>query len=283
MKSLLLLIVSALICGFSFTQIDKSYTFDKEKLLKESEALYLPKKEAIEAISLGYRNFVGHIIWFNTISYFGKHYKSDGHYTWLYHMCELVTSLNPRALHVYNFCSTMLSWEADSAAKSIQLLTKGIKEKPESWELYYLRGFNYMYFFKDSLLAQQDFQKGASLPGAPHFLANLASKKLALLEKPEEAIEFLSNMLKNSNDPMQKSALRFRLEQVVDDLNIKNLETAAKIYKQKNSYFPKKLEILVSEKILQNLTTDPWGENYNIDPTTGKVSSNSKNTRLRKR
>ena len=273
-----------LICSFSFIKIDESYTIDRKALESETEALYLPKKEAVEAISVGYRNFVSHIIWFNTISYFGKHYKTDGRYTWLAHMCELVTSLNTKSKHVYNFCSTMLSWEAKSPEKSISLLNKAINTNPEMWEYYYLRGFNYMYFLKDSSKAQKDFQKGATLANAPIFLTNLATKKLALLDKPEEAISFLSNMIKNSNDPTQRSALQFRLEQVVDDLNLKNLEQAAKIYKQKNGIYPKDLGVLVTEGIMQNITPDlPWGNKYYINSKTGAATSDSSHSRLRKK
>ena len=283
MKSLVLLIISVLICGFSFTQIDHSYTIDKEVLESKIESLYLPKKEAVEIISLGYKNFVSHIIWFNTISYFGKHYKTDARYTWLSHMCELVTSLNPKAVHVYNFCSTMLSWEGKSPEKSISLLSKGIEANPDKWEFYYLRGFNHMYFLKDNLSAQKDFQKGATLPDAPIFLTRLATKKMALLDKPEEAISFLSNMIRNSKDPNQKAALQFRLEQVVDDLNINNLEKAVKIYRQKTGSFPKTLDILIKKGIMQNIPPDPWGNKYYIDSSTGSVTSDTNHSRLRKK
>ena len=84
----------------------------------EQEVLYLPSGKGLEFISFGYKNFFSDILWFKTISYFGKHFGDDKNYKWLGHMCNLVTDLNPNALHVFRFCSNMLSWESEKPKES---------------------------------------------------------------------------------------------------------------------------------------------------------------------
>ncbi|MEZ4753013.1 MAG: hypothetical protein R3A13_01720 [Bdellovibrionota bacterium] len=282
MKSLVLLIASSLLCGLSVPQIDLAYSVNKQELQTKTEALYLPKKEFVEIISLGYKNTISHLIWFNTISYFGSHYQTDKNYKWLYHMCDLVSSLNPKAKHVYSFCSTMLSWEGNAADKSVALLSNAINENPKEWEYYYLRGFNYMHFLKDPLNAQKDFQQGALLPNAPIFLGRLASKKLAELDNPQAAADFLQTMIKNSKDPTEREALEFRLHQIIDKMNLDVLGSAVEIYRQKYKTYPEDLKLLVKEKIIAGLPIDPWGEKYIFDKNNLVVTSKSESRRLKK-
>ena len=118
---------------------------------KDHEALYLPSLESVEFVTFGYKNIVADLLWFKTISYFGKHYATDRNYSWLSHMCDLVTTLDKHALASYQFCANMLSWEADTPQLAIDLLSKAIQNNPNSWRMPYLRGFTYLFFLKNKV------------------------------------------------------------------------------------------------------------------------------------
>ena len=179
------------------------------------EVLYLPNGRALQFISFGYRNALAQLLWFNTISYFGKHYRQDQNYRWLAHMCRLVNDLNPLAEHVYLFCSAMLSWEAGAPQAAVTLLSRGIEMQPANWYLYYLRGFTYMLFLKDAARAKEDLVAASKLPGAEPFVARIAAKKIAELDTPQTAVEFLQQMLLGAGDPAARQALDGKLQDML--------------------------------------------------------------------
>ena len=188
------------------------------------EALYLPKGPALKVMSFGYQNVLSRLLWFNTNNYFGKHYRGDKNYKWLEHMCDLVTTLDPRAYKVYEFAALMLAWEANEPKKALKILTKGmntpeLEDDPWFWKLTYLRGFTYMYFLNDSVRAIEDFKVAATLPNAPASVASIAAKKLTFsVDDPATAIEFLEQMLETTTDPIAVAALTRRLDEAKESL-----------------------------------------------------------------
>jgi len=178
------------------------------------EVLYLPSGKGLNLLSFGYKNSIANLLWFNTVNYFGKNYKGDRSYKWLGHMCGLVTDLNQQAHHVYEFCSLMLAWEAGAYEESIELLGKAIERNPGYWRNYYLRGMLRMLFANDDEGTLSDFSTAARLPNAPHFLASIAGKKIAELQSPETASEFLINIIENSDSDIVREALIKRLEDI---------------------------------------------------------------------
>ena len=174
----------------------------------------MPSGSGLELISFGYKNVLSHTLWFNTISYFGKHYKSDRNYEWLSHMCNLTTRLNPKMPHVYEFCSLMLAWEARDPQQSIKILDKAIEAYPLEWKFPYLRGMTYLIFLEDADAAKDDFVRSAKLPGAHRVIVKLAAKQISLRENNHTAIEFLEDMIKNSEQEWERGALIDRLEEL---------------------------------------------------------------------
>ena len=187
-----------------------------------AEQLYLPNGDGLHFLSLGYKNALADVLWFNTINYFGEHYASDHNYKWLAHMCNLVTTLDPLAVHVYEFAALMLAWEAKNVEQSNAILTKAIhtpvlRDHPLLWKFYYLRGFNNSFFLDQGQLAARDFAIGAKLPNAHVILARLAAKKLSTAANdPDSAIEFLRDMLRTTSDAYARRALIDRLNEILE-------------------------------------------------------------------
>jgi hypothetical protein len=193
--------------------------FSLEHLSDQAEVLYLPSGEALDVLSFGYKNIVSNIVWFSTINYFGKHYRGDKDYRWLYHRCSIVLALDRKAIPIYEFCSTMLAWEQNSPVQSIKILDSAIENFPRYWKFYYLRGFTYMFFLKDNVRATEDLIKAAKLPGVHPVIASLAAKKLTEQEfnqkdSKERAREVLKSVLSTTSDPLVQEAIEKRLEKL---------------------------------------------------------------------
>jgi hypothetical protein len=179
---------------------------------KSLEVLYMPSGEALRFMSFGFRNFLSDIIWFRTINYFGKHFRTDKDYEWLYHMCTLVTQLNPKAKSTYQFGAAMLAWESQQIERSTSLLNSAIKNMPEEWLFWYLRGFNRLYFEDNAAGAHSDFVEAARLPHAHPVVALLAAKTVLETGSEEVARALLEQMMRSSADPLVKQKLQDEID-----------------------------------------------------------------------
>ena len=213
LELLLVLIFTALLLFFT-TNLEKTSKKEGSTTHPDYEMLYVPNSSAVKALAFGYHNVAADLLWFKTISYFGKHYKLDRDYRWLAKMCGVVTDLDQNFHPAFQFCSTMLSWEVSSPADSITLLSKAIEVHPNNWKYRYLRGFTYMFFLKENEKAQADLVAASKLQGAPSTVVRLAAKKLAQESDPNAAIEFLVQMLKMEKDPTARKALEDRLLEI---------------------------------------------------------------------
>jgi tetratricopeptide (TPR) repeat protein len=246
------------------------------------EVLYLPSIKALSFASFGYKNFLADLLWFKTISYFGKHHKRDQNYPWLKHICSLVTKLDPGARHVYEFGALILAWEANQPHESIALLDQAILDHPEYWKFWYLRGFNRMYFLSDTEGAASDFVKAAKLKDAPPMVASLAAKKLALNDgNPEHARDFLRDMIEQTQDPVARNALVQRYKEAQLEVEIQKIERAAQLFQERYQRKASKISELFNAGLLGSIEKDPFGGRYFIDSESFEVKSSSKRKRFK--
>ena len=130
-------------------------------------------------------------------------------------MCDLVTTLTPKTPYVYQFCSNMLSWEANAPEQSLAILSKAVSALPDDWRFYYFRGITHLYFLKNPEKARDDFVSAAKVPGAHMIVKRLAAKSLAQQQDPQTAIEFLENMIRQEQDLAVRKALEQRRNEIV--------------------------------------------------------------------
>lgn len=283
----------------------------------QSEVLYLPQRAAVEFVSFGYTNALADVLWFNTINYFGKHYRSDQSYQWLSEMCSLVIALDPAAKHVYEFCSAMVSWEVKDHKAGLEILNQAVAQHPNDWRFRYFRGFHRMFFEQDSAGAHQDFAAASQLPGAHPIVARLAAKEAASLNQPEAAVEFLEDLIRKTRDPNERQAYAKRLQEIWYEIGFKWNQESIQAYRERFGKLPKSLNAMLADKErvlrirgslnqiyylvildpqvkieLPDLATflaagavrvvleDPYGEKFTIDGTSGQVKSASNRKRL---
>ena len=234
--------------------------------------LYLPEVKYVKLVTLGYNNLASDILWFNTLNYFGKELTASRDYRWLGQMCELVTELDPKALHVYEFCSTLLSWVAKDPALSTKLLNSAIAAKPEAWRMYYLRGFNRWYFDEDFEAAREDFILASKLPQAPEFLASLASRLLIKTKSSDSAVKFLKEMEDRTNNEAVRKAIQEKRKEALISQHLEFLREGIRRYRERYGHTPQSLEKLVSDHIITHLPEEPFGGSYALaedgEPTT---------------
>lgn len=279
-RSLLGLLIGISLGTVGLSRLEATSALHNIEREQSREALYLPQKGPVRLLSFGYQNLLSDYLWFKTINYFGKQYSSSRNYQWLNHMCRLVIELNPRAPEVSEFCSNMLAWEARLPEEAVALLTQVLSYRSSEWYLFYQRGFIYLFFLNDQQRAKEDFVKAASFPDAHPSIKSLAAKKIATLEDPNVAIDFLAMMLSQERNESAKSVLRERLHEVVYERDIRLLEGALKTYRELTGADAPSLEAVVQVGILKGVPPDPFGGTYVVVPEHGGVRSSTGHKRL---
>lgn len=249
-----------------------------EVIAGEAEPIYVPKAEYLRLMSLGYDNVLADILWFRTISYFGKHYRSDRTYPWLAHMCDVVTDLDPRAEHVYRFAGMILPWEAGQATAGIRLLEKGLKQFPNSWLMYYWVGFNYYFFENDLAKAAEYLRRAAQLPDAHPNAARLAARLSAEHYGPETTLHFLAELRNEVDSKEMREVVEENIRQAQLARDLELLNGAVREYQARTGSAPATLVALVDARLIDGLPSEPFGGAYELDAESGEVKSSTGHT-----
>ena len=206
------------------TYIDRSFDRDREERL-----LYLPSGHYLKPASLGFDSLIADLLWIKAIGYFGGHYLTDRSYKWLYHILDLVTTLDPHFKYPYEFGGVILALEGGNPDQSTALLQKGTQYFPEYWRLHFYLGFNYFYYHKDLKQASYYITKAAQLPGRPAYLPKLAASLLAQSGEEESALAFLRQLYKSTEDEWLKEQIRKKMEALLEG---KLPETLKKLFSE---------------------------------------------------
>jgi tetratricopeptide (TPR) repeat protein len=237
--------------------------------------VYLPQAKYLRPMSLGYENVLADILWFRAISYFGKHYRQDRTYPWLAHMCDLVTDLDPKARHVYQFAGVILPWEANQAEAGIRMLEKGVRVFPESWILRYHLGFNYYFFENDYDKAIENLKIAAQLPGVHPTVAELVAVLAQHRYGPETTLKFLSELEGGIYSDEVRDVVRQQMKEARLAVRLEHIGDAVERYRKRTGRIPASAETLVEAGLLTEVPEDPFGGSWKIDPETGKVRSST--------
>ncbi len=157
----------------------------------KEELLYLPSGNVLKVVSLGFDEVASDIIYIKMLNYFATHLMSDRTYKWLYHMADLVTTLDPYFRFTYIFAGLILNLEAGQFENARAILLKGKAYFPNDWYFPFSLGLNYFFYDADFMTAADYFDLAYSLPNSPEYLKNFANKLREKGKTKETTLEFL--------------------------------------------------------------------------------------------
>ncbi len=199
---------ASLILLFTFSVIfNNPENFDDHAT---EEQFFLPSKDIVSTISLGFGNFSSSLYWIKTISYFGSH-SSNSNFNTLAQLLEIVTSLNPKAEHAYYMAAAVLPWNTGSTTLSDPILEKAMENFPDDWRWPYYRGFNHYWFEHNTKLAAYYLGIATLSSNCPPIVTSLALRMNSESGSLDTALIFLDNLLNEKNDRnIQKQLLQKR-------------------------------------------------------------------------
>ncbi|MBN1572463.1 MAG: hypothetical protein JW984_04620 [Deltaproteobacteria bacterium] len=212
-KSLILPLTAGLILCAVFllqTKIDD----ERSTWSHEEELLYIPSGKVLKIVSLGFDEVMADILYIRMLDYFGTHATSDRTYTWLYHMADLVTTLDPKFRFPYIFAGLMLNLEANQHENARKIIIKGMNEFPNDWYFPFVLGINYFFHDGDFKDAADSIEKASRLPKSPAYLKDLALKLRREGATRETAIAFLQHLYVNFKDKELRKILAARIREI---------------------------------------------------------------------
>jgi hypothetical protein len=177
--------------------------------------MYIPSGDFLKPFTLGFNQVIADYFWIKTVGYFGEHLMSDRHYPWLYHMLDLVTSLDSHFIWPYYFGGITLSLETQQVEQSNLILKKAIQYYPDNWQFLFFLGFNYWYHDNNLLMSATYLNRAAMQPNAPRYLKTFSARLYNESGQKDTAIQFLLEMKKNTQDIHMKAELDKRIDEIL--------------------------------------------------------------------
>jgi hypothetical protein len=266
------LIVAPLTCALGLAvTVPSQFAMDKSRdEAFDEELLYLPNEHLLTHFTGGMNTIVADLLWLRCIQYTAEHFRGDGKFVWLDHMCRTITDLDPNFVPVYRFGGIFLAaLKADDDA-SIELLRKGIANNPEAWELSYEAAMIYLLNRRDRpespAMAAQYLAMSVETGEAPEFVMTLAESLSTQHDLGAVERQMWANLAEGDDKFMSDLAQRKLIELQIRE-QVALLNEAMTRYADRHGTPAATLDELITGGILSEMPQqpDPLGGRYVID------------------
>ncbi len=277
------LLMTVLIVMLGSGALSSLYVVDKQRhaLAGSAELSYLPNGDYLKVAVLGYRHIAADLLWLKAVQGLSGRQQTREGYLAAYHATDVLTDLDPQFVHAYQYTGTVLGVVAGLVKESVALLTKGVQHNPTVWQLSFFLGYDYYYELQNPASAAKYFQAASLLPGAPSWLAGLATRMAVEANDPGAALEFLQRLYLQTNDEQLRKRMAQRIREVMAERDIRELEKAIGVYRERSGSLPRTLDDLVSAGIMASIPQEPFGGRYELSTTDGSVKSPGLRERIR--
>src|SRR5262249_33330869 len=183
--------------------------------------LYVRSPQVLRRATLSFQALLADIYWIRAVQHYGGTKLSNDpnkQYDVLYPLLDLTTSLDPYFDVVYKFGSVFLAETYPAGAgrpdQAIALLQKGLRTRPDKWELAQEVGFVYYWWLGDYQNAAMWFNRAADMPKAPDWLRPLAAVTLAQGGNRASSRVLWTEIGRNADAEWLRDQASFRLKQL---------------------------------------------------------------------
>jgi hypothetical protein len=232
------------------------------------------------AFALGFRNFLADLQWLEAVQVAGSSRMSSADYDRLDVLVRTVNNFDPKFVVPYLLGGLILGDSPQHVPDALKTLERGSRNFPRNWLFPFYTGYIQYFSLGNSVEGGRAIEAAARIPGSPPYLPFLAARMLSEGRKPETALVFLEEMLKQEADPARRVVLQRRLLEVIVERDIQGLERAVEAYRSRSGDLPGDLYELVPAGLLREVPAEPHGGRYLLNPD-GTVRSDHVRQRLR--
>lgn len=261
------------ICPVYQKQLNK----ERDRLIAGSLMGYYIPSKVTGLASLDFKGIVSDFLFLKISTFLGgklinKEVMNETHGEFIFNAVDIITDLDPWFWDAYLLAEMVLAWDFKRIELANKLLLKARSHRTWDFKPSYYLGFNHFYFLKDNAKGSTYLMEAANLPGSPKYLPGLATRLSIYQNRFEPAIAFLDELIKNTHNPTLVQQLKTRLETIIilDSLGKKVVE-----FKNMFGFFPKTIDDLLREDILEKRPEDPYGGEF-IILKNGRVFTTSR-------
>lgn len=259
-KFIILLLLVLLIANFA-------YRIDLEKSPHEliGELMYFPSGVALKALSTGLYAVLADFVWLRFIQYYGQHRQTDRHFEYMYHILDILTTLDSRFIYAYTLGGLMLTHDAKMPEQARMLIKKGMRTHPDEWRIPFIYAFIHYVFLKEYTVAQTYFRISAQKPGAPDYpkrwAAFTAYKRLG---DWKTALALWIDLYKATENPEEKQIALMYIQGIKMKMDMALLDEKIEEFRKKMGRRPREIKELVIHGLIDSIPPEPHGEKYII-------------------
>jgi len=262
--------------------------------VEEETAMYLQSAAAVRRISGPYAPLAADLYWIRAIQYYGgtKHRlnpswgdgrapavpdrsaaappASDDRYALLYPMLDITTTLDPGFNIAYRFGAIFLAEPYPGGPGrpdlAIELLQKGLRERPGKWEYMEDIAFVHYWYNHDYIAASDWFRKASELPEAPWWLRSMAATTRARGGDRAASRLMWESIRQTTEIAWLRQDAERKLAQLraLDDIDV--LQRLVDAAKARSGQPPADWASLVRARALSGIPIDPRGTPYELTP-----------------
>jgi hypothetical protein len=195
---------------------------------------------------------------------------------------EFITDLDPTMFWAYVMGGVLggmrLGGVTYNGQEAVHLLEKGTRHLDDPRLFIYL-SYAQLDLLKDYRGAAETLLRGATKPGAPPFMAGLATRLLAQTGQFDRARLFAETMAQSS-DPTTREAFELRLKEIERERMLTAVEAAVHTYFERYGHTPASVATLVSEGLLPDYPVDPLGGTISLTADGGVTVSSGARLRI---
>jgi hypothetical protein len=233
----------------------------------EDSVRFLPSGKALGVVSLGYEEVLADLLWLRATTLFGERFGQDrdlGWYSWLYHMMDLATDLDPKFRGAYKYGGIMLRVDGAFTEQSTMIFAKGMHALPNEWYFPFGIGMNYFMHKDDPVLAAPYMRKAAQIGGGPFYLANLAASLTDESQGLESSLLFLEEELRNVAEPRARKAIGVKIFETRYQLAERDAGRVVAEFRRREGRLPATPEDVTAAGFA--LPSDPLGGTWTWNP-----------------
>ncbi len=247
--------------------VNFAYRIDLKKSPHEliGELMYFPSGIAIRALSMGLYAPLADLVWLRFIQYYGEHRMTDARFDLMYHILDILTTLDKRFVYAYTLGGLMLTHDAQRSDQAERLLKKAMHSNPDEWRYPYMHAFINYVFLKNYDVARTYFSLASRKPGAPELTkrweAFVLYKKLGDLKT---ALQLWLDLYNSTENPEEKEIAQVYIIHIKMELDIQHMNEKVQEFSKNEGRLPSSLRELVSYGYLDSIPTEPHGERFVI-------------------
>jgi tetratricopeptide (TPR) repeat protein len=239
--------------------------------------LYLPNGKYLKTLSMGHPSVLADWMYIWAIQYYSNYDRAD-RFRYIEHVFSgVIAELDPHYVDSYWLGALILSVEAKDLDAALRLLDQGSRLNPDEWVLPYIAAWE-CYYAGRFEAAETYFRLAAERPDAPTHVRRMQIGMIGRQGDLDRAIESWEEVRQDAEREQDGAMLAIserQLRTLLVERDAQALEQAVETYRLKNGRRPESLQVLVREKWISHLPSDPDGQPYRYQPKTGRVDSSA--------